>query len=320
MRAEAYRIVAWGVCILGPMLYGCNGGSSVASQPASIFGQNNLTAVSEDQRVGLAKVVGSLAATFVVDGARVAAPECTAIRLGADYLLTAAHCVAEQMIFNPWSLVENDAAEPRGFEIARFGNVVRLTYEGERDPREDQWARVAPLLKAPVYVNTTLDYAIYHLDSAYKEALAGLGRGIDLPQALENPISLTIWGHPNGVPLAKADCAVWQFAGEQWLYHDCDALSGSSGALIGDPSGQKPIAMQQAGPARNSGTFYGEHGVFESPEDFAKRRGCGPLQAGNPESVACITRMGHNRAIPLSVIAADLESHASDLGRQIQAL
>ena len=296
---------------------GCGRDLPGSSQVATIFGQNDLVPVTRETRQGLSRAVGSLAVILEIEGQRSAIPHCTAIRLGMRHLLTAAHCVRENIIFNPWALVAPQGDQDQGFEILQFGEVLRLHYGGELDPQSENWVSTAPALGSPVYVNPLLDVAIYALDLSYQEALKSLGPGLPLPRSFQNPVALSIWGHPNGVPLATADCTEGQEVDGVWYYHDCDALTGSSGGLIGDPISQRPVAMQLAGPAKNRGSFYSQHGVFETPEDFAAKRGCAPVKPHDPESKACVTRRGMNRAVPLHVITEDLSANRPELVDQI---
>jgi V8-like Glu-specific endopeptidase len=308
-------------------LMGCHHAHDEASQVASILEHNDIELVFDSKRDPLSQTVGSLSVMLESEGERFVQPICTAIRLGKAHLLTASHCVKEHQkyIFNPWFLAAEEGEEPSQLQVMRFGNVLRLAYSGDLKSQGQAWAKEAPTLSPPVFINHKLDYAIFALSPLYIDAFKGLGAGISLTsdtqahtqETFEEMRQVKLWSHPHGAPLTQSPCTRLIQNESQRAFHDCDALSGSSGGLIGSWAFEGvALAMHLAGPGQNEGQYWGEHGEFETPEIFATRRGC-PSQGHQEDQQNCVIRYGFNRALPLKSIWNDLMSKNPTLAHQL---
>jgi len=272
---------------------GCSGNEAPnTSQPSTISGPSDIKLMTEaDAAATQATVaVGNIMLVLqdVANPAQnFAYPKCTGIQIGPHHVLTASHCHDARLVFSKKQIALNTAPETLTFN--RFGETLRLFYDGEKIAAADQAKDLQPMGDA-AYINTDWDFAIYY-------SAANLGEGfVDLFKAEEQTgeLALALYGHPHSIPLSKAEnCKGALDTATLDFFHDCDSLNGASGGLIVETAGGAPLAMHLSGPFNNSAGYYEEHGEFET------------LSAQK------------NRALLLSTIAAIIQEEAPALAAEL---
>ena len=309
------------------MTAACGARSWGDSQPQSIFGRSEFQLIASAERDALARAVLSLQVALTdSEGQRFATPLCTGVAISPHHILTAGHCAKTKLLANPFYAARS--ADSEQLAILRFGEVLRLSFDGDLDPRSESFAEQGPLLPAAALVVAESDIAVFYQEQAI-EAFIDLrtagGEVCGRPAAGAPDTSScfvsgswSLYGYPNGVPLTRSPCAVHRLKSDGSFYHNCDALGGSSGGLIADQFNGQPLALHLAGPGPNSGTYYHREGHFEGPEDFARRRACASSdQSSGQMSAQCVTEKGQNRGISLVKVRDLLQQKAPDLWRSI---
>jgi len=275
--------------------------------------------------------VGSLAAA-VADPSRpermFAFPICTALQIHRKYILTAAHCMQQPVVFVRDRVA--DRADPDYLRWIAVGGAVRLQYAGPplaADSKEFSPADVATV----VFAAADLDVAILELPRHDESSAYVALFGTEPPQG-SRPLGLVVYGYPHGAPLTAATgCTLLASAGDEGgsrdrIYHNCDTTSGSSGALMVHDETGTPVGIHLAGQGRNEAAYWQRHERFESLEVVAQRNGCpdrlrnAPPQGGETDqSLPCLISRGANRGVPLAAIRAALRKNAPELFSALQA-
>lgn len=294
---------------------GDGGDKALASRPASVFETSEIELVTigasqsaEDQANWSS--LGSIQAVIEdpQGGPRAAFAVCSAFMISPRHLLTAAHCAKHEFVLNR----HHRAKDGGSLAYVTFGQMLRLTFDGELDERSEEAAALGPSLKDPAFLDAERDYAIFELPLELRwHSFA------DLREAVDEAPDAKLYGYPNGVPLTRARCQNLIELSQFRLAHDCDAVNGSSGGLIASAHTMQPIALHLAGAALNSADAYAAKGSFESPADFARRRGCLIDADTNAPDPRCVAERGYNRALPLTTLRELLQSDAPALWQEI---
>ncbi|MFW7378720.1 MAG: trypsin-like serine peptidase [Oligoflexus sp.] len=177
---------------LSTLLAACGDHPSDVSQPNIIIGDNDLQYYTKDDQISNA--IGRIALG------------CTATHIGNGFVLTAGHCVSDNVCSSSsynitWGYTENNR---KGKLVSRCQEVVA---------REN---------------NNLRDYAILRYSPVPASSLP-----INMKNRPRRGDRLTIFSHPNGIPLAWSGyCAHdGNFSGQKFSY-TCDTMGGSSGAAI----------------------------------------------------------------------------------------
>ena len=314
--APAWRASMGAILLLAAFCSACGGDGHGVSRLQTIFGEAQFSAVLEGDAPGeLVQAMGSLQVTLT-DGEskRFATPVCSAFKIGPRHLITAKHCtVYTGLIFNRYHLVKEGGSFTLEFLV--FGNTVRFVVKGDLDPRGEEVGSQEPLLDGPLYLGEKHDFAIYGIKAGATARTAG---AIDLTKAGDAAAKPALFGYPNGAPLMRAPCHAVARLDDDGLYsHDCAAMGGSSGGLLGDEESGLALAIHLAGPANNSGVYYAANHRFESVQEFARERGCALEGATGELSPACVRQKGMNQALSLVTIREELKRLAPDLWREI---
>lgn len=168
-----------------------------------------------------------------------AGDRCSGTLVGADLVLTAGHCLANQEGLSESSAVVESAC-------ARMKIAFDYAYDVEEaDPSrladEDvfqcekvlalEYDRTTPSL-VPIKSGPWLDYAIIKLDRP-----AGGREPVTLQDGagVEKGRTVTLLGHPSGLPLKIVDGSVARAAECRNFGFDTDTLTGNSGGGVFDP-------------------------------------------------------------------------------------
>lgn len=305
---------------IAAVLSACNGGRDGSSGVKTIFDAPEINLVSAQAAgVGLAATMGALEAILPdpQGGPRTALPLCSGIQISRHHVLSAGHCAKYELVFNKFRLAASPAAD--ALQFVDFGSMVRLTYTGDIDSKAAAVESAAPTFKTPEFISADLDFAVFAVPNDLgASGILDLRQATDMSPALLAD-HLAVLGYPNGVPLTTGDCHVLAPSYGPWLGHDCDALGGSSGGLIGDLDQNLPLALHLAGPMENNADFRKTHGIFESSEDIAAARGCPLLADGSKHDPECLKHKALNRALPLTTVRQTLERQAPELWARIVA-
>jgi len=289
---------------------GCSQRDPAIARPEAIFGALDISLLNEMAARQVAPALGSLMVKFTDPGTSVpfALPQCTGIQIGRRQVLTAGHCDRpKDYVFS-----KNRIARPEDsgkIEISTIGPDLRLTFSGELIASEIGDEGQVPTASPAIFKDTELDVAIiefpYDLPPGW----------LDLRGTVDDLSSLVHFGYPNGLPLAiSTGCHGLGTSSEAHFRHDCDSMTGSSGGLIIDARSGRPVGMQLAAPGFNLSDFYLQNKHFESPEDFAARRGCSHTAFPNANDYAgCVQTRGLNAAVRLSSVAAAVAQQNPDL-------
>jgi V8-like Glu-specific endopeptidase len=292
------------MCLL---FIGCNNTEQL-SNTKTVFEESKISLVSTSDISPKKSIaaVGNLLRVFLPteeDQEKFYIPSCTAIQISDQHILTAKHCVQPEMVYNKDQIaLESDL---NLIEYRVYGDNIRLNFDGELIEQANN-ALNQELLKNPIYIDSELDFAIYKLPEKNNSKYINIFKRVSKRQNYDN---LTLYGHPNGIPLSKSTNCKGAVA-EGYFYHTCDSLSGSSGGLIVDSVSDTPIALHVAGSAFGGGLYYREHGLFQSPEQIAIESGC---RADSKDFESCVIVKGRNKAILLTTIAEKIKKNSPEL-------
>jgi V8-like Glu-specific endopeptidase len=295
------------------LLTACGSTPQSSSHPSSLFGALDLVLLPESTARATASALGALLVQLhdPTSNQTFALPTCSGIQLSRRHVLTAGHCDRTNYVFS-----KNYIAAPTdltSFQVSTIGPDVNLVFTGAMIPAEAADETQSPTTTAAVWKDTTLDAAVLEFPH---DLPAGW---IDL-FAADLPVSgLVHYGFPNGMPLASStSCHRVPAADGAHFQHDCDSLGGSSGGLLVDSALGFPAGMQLAGPGVNLSSYYLANGHFETPEDFAARRGCTRDAFPDPTAFAtCVRDRGLNTAVKLSAVAAAVITQDPELYARI---
>lgn len=192
--------------------------------------------------------------------------DCTGIAISPTFILTAGHCQQAEpfaYVFNRDKIALDPKAE--SLQVAP-GRMVRLQFQGDLIPAA-QAAIEKPQWLTRVYRDEKRDFSIYRRPTASSDPY------IDLFGTGSAKGNLALYAYPNGVPLTIAGPCRGEIGSSGLdVWHDCDSLGGSSGALLVNLDEQKPLGLHHIGGGDNWGSTYLEKGQFESAEEFESRK------------------------------------------------
>ena len=268
--------------------------------------------------------MGTLVTLIPVDDEVFATPYCSAFRISARHILSAAHCYkeGEALAFDSHYLVVD--GEEKSYRFEATGKGVRLNFTGlPIDAFLYQKRAMTDGLPAPVYLDRLHDFVIWELPTIAASNLSASEDFIDWTKISDSKEELSLYGFPQGAPLAKASgCnGIWQ---KGVLRHDCDSMPGSSGGLITDKAGHG-IALHTTGSADNLWSVYQPGHEFESLSELTTRleNASRPIDAWEclgevGGSKDCMVSGGRNRALGLAFIKSELLVKAPELETKIE--
>lgn len=311
-----------------PLIFLTACGAPTLSENKAIFVESSIRLIDAEERDRdeNAKAIGALLEVIDIDGELITKAYCNAVRISPRHILTAAHCEkpGRRIVFAPHYLsASSDASK---LEFASLPTGPRLMFVGELDAesKANSWAKEVDLGTA-IYSNKTLDFAIFDLGYSLGEGYA------QLPKVDFENKSLRLYGFPNGSPLTVAeDCTGEEMFGI--LRHDCDSLTGSSGGIVVDATGALialhtfSAVVNKPGDGIAVGLFEDHAAIEARSSSIIDAKGeeakdkmfweCRDLKDLN-EKRSCQIGKGLNRAIFISTILDDIETHAPLLHQDI---
>lgn len=263
---------------------------------------------------------------------------CTGIAISQNLVLTAGHCLQRApfaYVFNPLKIAD-EAGVSRGLSLdVPERGAVGLKYEGSLIP-EAQASIESPNWLTLVYRDSLRDFAVYRS----RDPLGSTVRPLDIFAEVQSEGELALYGFPNGTPLSVAP-GCHGIAGTSGVdvWHDCDSLGGSSGALLVNLREGKPVGLHHLGGGSNRAAFYKEKGRFESPEEMAAEKAafwktyaqdldwqraksfwnCAGPTEGRDGDLACAVARGLNRGILFKEIRDRLRAEAPELYEELRS-
>lgn len=225
----------------------------------------------------------------------VAGISCTAFLVGPRHVLTARHCVDEDL-----------PAKCGGQASDRLHNE-RLVFDYHEHPQEGSTLVGGLTVVAcgtkdgQPTVDPQHDWALLELD----EPPPGNRSPLALPPPGDRPSSceqVYVVGHPLGHPQTRSgttepsEPAAWirPIETPSVFYTTIDVISGFSGAPVLAVNGDRLVGLLVSGTFEGMPDAYGCHWIYE----------CGPA--------GCDSELDHGRAVDLSVIAAELAPHLAE--------
>ncbi len=313
------RIRLFILALIGQLLASC--GVKTESSPQSIFDNLEIDFLSGDQISDHAKTMVQV--TQFNNPNQSPIQVCSGIFISRNHLLTAAHCSDGLISLNPWNTLP--PGQRGQYTIINAQGQIYGEYIGQVDRRSSEISERKLLFNNLVFKSDSVGFAVYYVSNDI--LLKTYDGDYNLGQRF-NWINLSrlkpfqhqsdvLLHYPWGMPLAESPCRTIEVTTPFWLAHDCDAVGGSSGGLIVDKTNQAPIGMHLAGPGQNSYSHYRYQGTHESPEIFAKRRGCQASSYSGLIDPICLREKGLNTALPFTKIKDTIGSENPWLWEQI---
>ena len=180
---------------------------------------------------------------------------CTATHIGNGYVLTAGHCFQA-----PEDLVRNQPCSGTTIQWGvREGHASDLTSTCQTIVAEQ--------------LNDTNDFAIIKVSPVPSVTV-----GVDIQRRAQDGDSLTIFSHPEMLPLRWSQSCVVEAVKHPGLpaaslQHKCDTNPGSSGATILNLQSLKVIGIHDGGLTSNGGMNYGTYIINSPIPDILKEIG-----------------------------------------------